>query len=242
MSPMTRRSSGSTTAPVGLQGLLMSTAFVRGPVAFEIMRAVTLKPSFSCARTRIGPPAREVHRLRERGPVRRRDHHLVAAVEQGLADEVQRLLAPDGDRDLFRRELDLEVLAVAHGHGRAELGQAGRAGVARAPARRWRPVAACATCFGRGLVGLAHARSRARSRRRCAAPPRAGPWPPSARPRGRAPGARGRARSRPDPPAFTSASGGARPRAAGPGTSRAGGARPRAAPARARRRRAGRPP
>ena len=220
----------------------MSTAFVRGPVAFEIMRAVTLKPSFSCARTRMGrPPARRTA-SENVGQYGDGIDHLVAAVEQGLADEVQGLLAADRDRDLFGRERDLEVLAVAHGHGGAQLGQAGRAGVARASGvegggGRLRDVF-------RAWAGRARPREKSRTalRRPCAGPPHAGPWPPSARPPGRAPGARGRARTRPArsasrPPPAALALG-----RRAPGTSRAGGARPPAAPARARRRRAGRPP
>ena len=51
---MARSSCGSITAPVGLDGLFRMTAFVRGVVAFAIIRAVTLKPSFSRACTRTG--------------------------------------------------------------------------------------------------------------------------------------------------------------------------------------------
>jgi hypothetical protein len=89
----------------------MSTAFVRGPVAFEIMRAVTLKPSFSCARTRMGARPRGARPPRTWASRGDGDDDLVAAVEQGLADEVEGLLAPDRDRDLFGREEALEVLA-----------------------------------------------------------------------------------------------------------------------------------
>jgi hypothetical protein len=51
---MARSSSGSMTAPVGFDGLLRMTARVLGPAAAAIMRAVTLKPSFSLARTSTG--------------------------------------------------------------------------------------------------------------------------------------------------------------------------------------------
>src|SRR6266571_3375518 len=71
MSPMTRRSSGSITAPVGLQGLCRITALVLELVALPIMRAVTLKPSFSWAWTRI---------------LRRRDVPSPGDVETGSAD------------------------------------------------------------------------------------------------------------------------------------------------------------
>jgi hypothetical protein len=54
MSPITSRSSGSITAPVGLFGVLIRTALVRGPVALLMVRAVILKPSFSCVWTRMG--------------------------------------------------------------------------------------------------------------------------------------------------------------------------------------------
>src|SRR5258707_584879 len=95
------------------------------------------------------------HGTSERGPVRRGDDHLVAAIEQGLAGEVERLLAPDRDRDLLRRERDPEILGVTRGHGRAELGQPGRSRVPRAPGVE-RGRRGLGDVLRRGLVRLAH--------------------------------------------------------------------------------------
>ena len=123
---------------------------------------MTLKPSFSRACTRIGPPAGEAHGLREGRPVRRGDDDLVAAVEQGLAGEVEGLLAAHGDRDLLGREGDLEVLAVARGHGGPQLGEPRRRRVPRAAGLEGAAVAAATTCAGVGWSGSPTLKSRTR--------------------------------------------------------------------------------
>ncbi len=101
-------SSGSTTAPVGFEGLFTTTARVFGVIALATARAVTRKPFFSVERDEDGGAAGHPRGLGERRPGRDRDDDLAAPVENGLVEEGERLLAAHRDRDLLGREGDLK--------------------------------------------------------------------------------------------------------------------------------------
>ena len=221
----------------------MSTALVRGPVALEIMRAVTLKPSFSWARTRIGRPPASVTASEKVGQCG--DGITTSSPRSSRAWQARysACLPPMVIATSSGAKLDLEVLAVAHGDRGAQLGKAGRPRVARAPrvegglrppARRVCGVGWSGSPTLKSSTVAPEARQRRRTlghrhRRRDLEGPgarrersRAGPVlaaRPHVRLRRRSPSGDGRRR-----------------------TSRAGGARPRRAPARALPRRAGRPP
>ena len=128
---MASSSASSMTAPVGLPGLLTSTALVRVRDRLGDQARGDAEPVLLPGLRHDRAPAGEAHRLREGRPVRGGDHDLVAAVQERVADQVQRLLSAHGDRDLLRLEGHVEVLAVAHGDRRAQLGDARGRRVAR---------------------------------------------------------------------------------------------------------------
>ena len=170
--PIASTSSTGYTAPVGLLGDTNSSALVRSVTAASSWSTVTRKPVVSSVGSTTGTPPDERDRLGVGGPVRRREEHLVAGVEERGEGVVDGVLAAVGDEHLAGLHVEAGVAQRLDGDGLLQLGQAaGRRVlvVLRVAGTPRRPPPRCGRASG--------SRARRRRSRSPARRPPSAPWP-----------------------------------------------------------------
>ena len=174
-------SSGSIEVPVGFDGEASSTPRVRSVHACLDARGVELPARFGWRRQQHRHALGRGDEVAVAGVARVRQQHLVVAVDQREAGELQRRRGAGRDDDAARGDLEAEATAIPAGDGLAQRRLAGRVGVLRAAGAQ-RLLGGAPDRGRRGEVGLADVQEdhRLAAARRVAfgrcAPARRPPW------------------------------------------------------------------